>query len=41
MYVCMYVQRFCQSYMTELSKYIGPDVDLPGMGEGVTPNEIG
>ena len=27
------IQRFCQSYMTELSKYIGPDVDLPGMGE--------
>ena len=24
------IQRFCQSYMTELSKYIGPDVDLPG-----------
>ena len=27
--------------MTELSKYIGPDVDLPGMGEGVSANEIG
>ena len=24
------IQRFCQSFMTELSKYIGPDVDLPG-----------
>mmetsp|Transcript_17046 Transcript_17046/g.15398 ORF Transcript_17046/g.15398 Transcript_17046/m.15398 type:complete len:525 (-) Transcript_17046:47-1621(-) len=35
------IQRFCQSYMTELSKYIGPDVDLPGMGEGVTSSEIG
>lgn len=35
------IQRFCQSYMTELSKYIGPDVDLPGLGEGVTATEIG
>ena len=35
------IQRFCQSYMTELSKYIGPDVDLPGLGDGVTQAEIG
>lgn len=35
------LQRFCQSYMTELSKYIGPDIDLPGLGEGVTSPEIG
>lgn len=35
------IQRFCQSYMTELSKYIGPDVDLPGLGEGVGAIEIG
>jgi len=35
------IQRFCQSYMTELSKYIGPDVDLPSLGEGVTREEIG
>lgn len=35
------IQRFCQSYMTELSKYIGPDTDLPGMGSGVGPAEIG
>lgn len=27
--------------MTELSKYIGPVVDLPGQGSGVTANEIG
>ena len=27
--------------MTELSKYIGPDVDLPGMGEGINAAEIG
>jgi len=35
------IQRFCQSYMTELSKYIGPDVDLPGLGDGVSAVEIG
>lgn len=35
------IQRFCQSYMTELSKYIGPDMDLPGLGEGVSSMEIG
>jgi len=35
------IQRFCQSYMTELAKYIGDDIDLPGMGAGVNPQEIG
>lgn len=35
------IQRFCQSFMTELSKYIGPDFDLPGMGDGVSETEIG
>lgn len=35
------IQRFCQSYMTEMSKYIGPDVDLPGLGSGVGAPEIG
>lgn len=35
------IQRFCQSFMTELSKYIGPDLDLPSMGAGVGPVEIG
>lgn len=35
------IQRFCQSYMTELSKYVGPDVDYPGIGNGVTATEIG
>ncbi len=35
------VQRFCQAYMTELSKYIGPDQDLPGVGTGVGAREIG
>ena len=35
------VQRFCQSYMTELSKYVGPDIDLPTMGVGVAEKEMG
>lgn len=35
------VQRFCQSYMTELAKYIGPDVDHPTMGMGVAEKEMG
>lgn len=35
------IQRFCQSYITELTKYIGPDVDLPTMGMGVGEKEMG
>jgi len=35
------VQRFCQAYMTELSKYVGPDVDHLTMGMGVGSKEIG
>jgi glutamate dehydrogenase (NADP+) len=35
------LQRFCQSYMTELSKYIGPDTDSPWMGMGVGEKEMG
>lgn len=35
------VQRFCQSYMTELAKYVGPDVDHPTMGMGVAEKEMG
>jgi len=35
------IQRFCQSFMTELAKYVGPDSDLPGLGDGVSPAEIG
>jgi glutamate dehydrogenase (NADP+) len=35
------IQRFCQSYMTELSKYIGPETDYPSMGQGVGSAEIG
>jgi len=35
------LQRFCQSYMTELAKYIGPDQDTPWMGNGVGQEEMG
>lgn len=35
------MQRFCQSYMTELSKYVGVDQDIPWMGMGVGPDEMG
>ena len=35
------LQRFCQSYMTELAKYIGPDIDSPWMGMGVGQEEMG
>lgn len=35
------LQRFCQSYMTELSKYIGPEQDCPWMGTGVGEEEMG
>ena len=35
------MQRFCQSYMTELVKYIGPSQDSPWMGMGVGKEEMG
>ncbi|CBN74525.1 Glutamate dehydrogenase 1 (NADP-dependent) [Ectocarpus siliculosus] len=35
------IQRFCQSYMTEMTKYIGPDLDVPSMGYGVGLPEVG
>jgi glutamate dehydrogenase (NADP+) len=35
------IQRFCQSYMTELAKYVGPDMDFPHMGMGVGQEEMG
>ncbi len=35
------VMRFCQSFMTELSKYIGPDEDVPAGDIGVGGREIG
>jgi len=35
------VMAFCQSFMTELSKYIGPDTDVPAGDIGVGAREIG
>jgi len=35
------VKRFCQSFMTELFKYIGPDTDVPAGDIGVGAREIG
>ena len=35
------VMRFCQSFMTELFRYIGPDTDVPAGDIGVGGREIG
>ena len=35
------IMRFCQSFMTELSKHIGPDTDVPAGDIGVGAREIG
>ncbi len=35
------VMRFCQSFMAELSKYVGPDTDVPAGDIGVGAREIG
>ncbi|AFC30656.1 GdhA [Paenibacillus mucilaginosus 3016] len=35
------IMRFCQSFMTELRKYIGPDMDVPAGDIGVGAKEIG
>ena len=34
------IMRFCQSFMTELSKHIGPDIDVPAGDIGVGAREI-
>jgi glutamate dehydrogenase (NADP+) len=33
--------RFCQAFMIELSKHIGPDTDVPAGDIGVGGREIG
>ncbi|MCF8105599.1 MAG: NADP-specific glutamate dehydrogenase [Desulfohalobiaceae bacterium] len=35
------VMRFCQSFMSELARHIGPDIDIPEGGLGVGLREIG
>ncbi|MGG1674741.1 NADP-specific glutamate dehydrogenase [Neobacillus sp. NRS-1170] len=35
------IMRFCQSFMTELSRHIGPDIDVPAGDIGVGAKEIG
>ena len=35
------IMRFCQAFMMELSKYIGPDTDVPAGDIGVGGREIG
>lgn len=34
------VMRFCQSFMTELSRHIGPDTDVPAGDKGVGGREV-
>lgn len=35
------IMRFCQSFMTELARHIGPDLDVPAGDIGVGGREIG
>jgi len=37
----MEVMRFCQSFMTELARHVGPDTDVPAGDIGVGGREIG
>lgn len=35
------IMRFCQSFVTELHRHIGPDTDVPAGDIGCSPREIG
>lgn len=35
------IMRFCQAFMTELYRYVGPDVDVPAGDIGVSAREVG
>lgn len=35
------IMRFCQAYMSELYRHIGPDIDVPAGDIGVSAKEIG
>ena len=35
------IRKFCVAFMTELSKHIGADTDVPAGDIGVSPREIG